>query len=186
MRLESIIRSTAPVIREARYHIYLAIVFFIAGAFIGYHRPDPFVTSFDYLSGLARYLENRHLLFIVMVIFIKNVLASFIAVWSGTLLGIIPLFAAAQNGVLLGAVFVWKKSVVAILLNILPHGIFELPAFLIACGLGIWRGTWVFRINREETYKERARRSYGVFFRFVLPLLLIAATIEGFRIAQIR
>lgn len=186
MKVDTLTPKIAPVIRQARYHILLAVLCFAAGGFIGFYRPDPFMNSFDYLSGLARYLENRHLLFIIMFIFLKNAVASLIAVWSGALLGIIPVLVAAQNGVLLGVVFAWKKSFIDILLNILPHGVFELPAFFMACGLGMWRGTWIFRRNRAETYKERARKGYRVYFRLIIPLLLIAAMIEGFRIAQLR
>jgi len=186
MKVDSIMPNIAPVIRQARYHILLGVGFFIAGGIIGFHRPGPFMNSLDYLSGLARYLENRHLLFIILFIFFKNALASLIALWSGALLGIIPALVAAQNGVLLGVVLAWKAAFADILLSILPHGIFELPAFFLACGLGIWRGTWIFRRNRKETYKERAQKGYRVYFRLIIPLLLIAAAIEGFGIAQIR
>lgn len=186
MKVDSIMPKIASIIRQARYHILFAVGFFIAGGVIGFHRRAPFMNSLDYLSELARYLENRHLLFIIMFIFFKNALASLIAIWSGTLLGIIPVLVAVQNGVLVGVVLAWKESFTDVLLNILPHGMFELPAFFIACGLGMWRGTWIFRRNREETYKKRAQKGYLVYFLFIIPLLLIAATIEGFRIAQIR
>jgi uncharacterized membrane protein SpoIIM required for sporulation len=117
---------------------------------------------------------------------LKNALASFITLWSGVLLGIIPAVAAVQNGALVGVVFSWKGSFSTVLLNILPHGIFELPAFFIACGIGLWRGTWVFRKNKEETYKDRARKGYRVYCRLIIPLLFLAAIVEGVRIAQIR
>jgi stage II sporulation protein M len=178
-------KTVAPV-KEARYHIYLAIGFFIVGTCIGFKQPDRYGESFDYLAGLAGFLKDSHPLIIILILFLKNALASFIALWSGALLGIIPAVTAVQNGALVGVVFLWKGSFSTVLLNILPHGIFELPAFFIACGLGLWRGTWIFRKNKDETYKDRARKGYRVYCRLVIPLLFFAAIVEGLRIAQIR
>ena len=180
------LKKTVAPVKEARYHIYLAIGLFIAGACIGFKQPDRFGESLDYLAGFAAFLRDSHPLFIILFLFLKNALASFIALWSGVLFGIIPAVTAAQNGALLGVVFSWKESFSTVLLNILPHGIFELPAFFIACGLGLWRGTWIFRKNKDETYKDRARKGYRVYYRLIIPLLFIAAIVEGFRIAQIR
>lgn len=47
----------------------------------------------------------------------------------------------------------------------------------------MWRGLWVFRKDKQETYASRARKGYLAFYRLVIPLLIIAAVIEGGRIA---
>jgi len=83
---------------------------------------------------------------------------------------------------LLGAVLSLQENPRIGFLNILPQGIFELPAFFLACGIGLRRGFWIFRKNKEESYGERAKKGYFIFFRLVLPLLVIAAVIEGVRI----
>ncbi|MEW6213944.1 MAG: stage II sporulation protein M [Nitrospirota bacterium] len=61
-----------------------------------------------------------------------------------------------------------------VLWTLIPHGIFELPAIFVAWGLGIWRGVWMFRKDKDQTFKERANKAYRVFFAFILPLLIIA------------
>ncbi|RJQ65510.1 MAG: stage II sporulation protein M [Desulfobacteraceae bacterium] len=177
-------KEAIPHAEEARLHILAAIAFFLAGVLIGFLRPDHFPGSFRYLSDLAAYLRESSALAVILFLFLKNSLASFIVLWAGTLLGIIPLMAAAQNGYLMGAVLSWQESPFISFLNLLPHGIFELPAFFLACGIGIWRGLWIFRKNKAEPYRERAKKGYLIFYRLVLPLLIIAAVIEGLRIAQ--
>jgi uncharacterized membrane protein SpoIIM required for sporulation len=67
-----------------------------------------------------------------------------------------------------------------------PHGIFELPAFFLACGIGLWCGTWLIGKDKHESYRSRAQKSYLVFFRLILPLLIIGAVIEGGSIALIQ
>lgn len=146
---------------------------------IGFFRPALFPGSFQYLTEIVAFLQDSSIPAIVIFLFIKNALACLLILWTGTLLGIVPLYAAVQNGYLLGAVLSLQEYPFLSFLNILPHGIFELPAFFLACGIGLWRGFWIFRKNKEEPYKERAGKGYFIFFRLVLPLLVIAAIIEG-------
>jgi stage II sporulation protein M len=178
-----LIQKAIPPMKESRYHMYTAVAFFLAGALIGFKQPEHFGKSFNYLAELAGYLKDRNAIVVMMVLFLKKAGASFIVIWTGTLLGIVSLYAAIQNGIVMGVVLSHQKSVLLSLLNTLPHGIFELPAFLMACGIGLWRGMWLFRKDKHETYKERALKGYLVFFRVILPLLIIAAIIEGGRIA---
>ncbi len=64
-------------------------------------------------------------------------------------------------------------------LMLVPHGMFEWPAMLIAWGVGLWRGEG-YRFNAVlGTYFQRWKRSNQVFFLIVLPLLLVAAIVEG-------
>ncbi len=168
--------------REIRPYLLTVLAFFAAGASVGFFRPMFFPNSFGYLAEVADFLKNSTIPTIVIFLFIKNALASFLVLWTGILLGVFPLYAAAQNGYLLGAVLSLQENPLVSVLNILPHGIFELPAFFLACGIGLWRGFWLFRKNKEETYGERAKKGYFIFFHLVLPLLVIAAVIEGVRI----
>lgn len=171
-------------VKEARLHLLAAIVFFLAGALIGLWSPGRFAGSLRYLSELAAILKQSSVPAIILFLFLKNSLASFIVLWAGALLGIIPLMAAAQNGYLMGAVLSLQESPFISFVSLLPHGIFELPAFFLACGIGLWRGFWIFRSKKEEPYRARAKKGYLVFYRLVIPLLIIAAIIEGVRFAQ--
>ncbi|MEI6731787.1 MAG: stage II sporulation protein M, partial [archaeon] len=63
--------------------------------------------------------------------------------------------------------------------KIVPHGIFELPAIFVSLGLGIKLGAFVFGPERKKEFVRRALASLKVFVYVVLPLLIIAAIIEG-------
>ncbi len=175
-------RETILHVKDIRTYLLTIFAFFAAGTIVGFLRPMHFPDSFRYLTEIADFLKNSSIPTIVIFLFIKNALASFLALWAGSLMGGFPLFAAAQNGYLMGAVLSLQADPLLSFLNILPHGIFELPAFFLACAIGLWRGFWIFRKNKEESYQERAQKGYFIFLRLVLPFLVIAAVIEGVRI----
>jgi uncharacterized membrane protein SpoIIM required for sporulation len=64
-------------------------------------------------------------------------------------------------------------------LMILPHGIFELSAMFIAWGIGLWRARLMFSPNFKAESKESLKKTHRVYVTVVLPLLFIAALIEG-------
>ena len=66
-----------------------------------------------------------------------------------------------------------------ILLNLLPHGIFELPAIFLAFGLGLKFGTFWMKKKKIKTLLDYFWNSLRVFLLIILPLLIIAAIIEG-------
>jgi stage II sporulation protein M len=70
-----------------------------------------------------------------------------------------------------------------IIWQLLPHGIFELPAIFISLGLGVKLGMFVFEKDKKKAFIERLRKSFFVFLTIVLPLLVIAAIIEGLLIS---
>jgi stage II sporulation protein M len=177
--LPNALRELKSLLKDVRYHVGAVLAAFLAGIIVGLYQPEHLSKSFKYFGELAGFLRDQNAVLIIIFLFLKNALASFIVLWGGALLGIVPLLAAVQNGILMGAVLSRQESVFFSLLSILPHGIFELPAFFTACGIGIWRGLWLFRNDKRETYKERVRKGYLAFFRLILPLLIIAAVIEG-------
>jgi hypothetical protein len=66
-------------------------------------------------------------------------------------------------------------------LKVLPHGVFELPALLIAASYGLWLGVTVFRrIRGKESILLRfhIEHAFRRYFAIVFPLLIIAAAIE--------
>jgi stage II sporulation protein M len=64
-------------------------------------------------------------------------------------------------------------------LNLLPHGIFELPAIFISFGMGLKFGTFLFYKEKMKKFAEFFSNSLRVFVFVILPLLVIAAIIEG-------
>ncbi|MCK4476224.1 MAG: stage II sporulation protein M [Methanophagales archaeon] len=95
------------------------------------------------------------------------------------ILGVIflPFFSPFINGGLLG----WfaQEEGLLVFLAILPHGIFEIPAFLLSAAIGLKLGREVLKRKGERHLKKELRNGLRVFFILVLPLLLIAALIES-------
>ena len=65
--------------------------------------------------------------------------------------------------------------------KVLGHGVFELPALLIASSYGLWLGvTVVGRMRDKESalLKFHIERAFRRYFAIVFPLLIVAAAIE--------
>ena len=130
-----------------------------------------------------------------LLIFKQNIQASLIVLFFGIILGLIPLISTAFNFFILGFLFAYLlgKSVTSafiFLLIILPHGIFEIPALLIADAFGIRLG-WFWKIkDPTKTKGQKLLLALKQNFQLVPPLLIlliIAALIEIFvsgKIAQ--
>lgn len=111
-----------------------------------------------------------------------------------TLLGFIPflfipVLPILSNGVFLGAttaslaahgVSVWRM----LLLGVLPHGIFELPALALGAAAGICICNNLVRsiMKSGEAYpaKELALGIFKVYLCYILPLLVLAALTETY------
>lgn len=161
--------------------IALAALVFIAGVISGILSPDV-LASYGYIfEQFVERFRDKQGLALIFLILSQNVTAAFLSFWLGTVLCVVPLFSAFSNGLILGAVIqrASSSSLMEALLRLLPHGVFELPAMHIAWALGIWRGMWLLERGKLEGYRERAGKSYCVFFGLVIPLLVVAAAIEG-------
>ncbi len=163
---------------ESWNYIYFIVFIFVLSAVIGF----VFASKFGFIDRLLKDIlgEASDLNWIQMIFFImqNNIQVSFIAMLSGIFFGIFSIFNAAANGVVLGYVFsiVSAKAGFFQLWRVLPHGIFELPAVFISLGFGVRLGTTV--LKRRDIAKEM----YGAlnaFLMIVVPLLAIAAVIEG-------
>jgi len=64
--------------------------------------------------------------------------------------------------------------------KLFPHGIFELPAVFISLALGMKLGTFIFQKKKMNSFKDYLWNSFRIFIFVVIPLLVIAAFIEGY------
>ena len=120
------------------------------------------------------------------LIFLNNSFKCFLNIILGPILGIFPLFSIFVNGGLLG--FLARKEGLAVFLYVLPHGIFEIPAFLLSAAIGLRLSLFLLlrlraRISGEVAcsgvfLKEEFGKALNAFIRIVLPLLFVAAIIE--------
>jgi stage II sporulation protein M len=167
--------------------VLISIVVFLAGIAAGLAFPQKFEPLLSEFSRSTSHLLDRGMPALILLIFIRNSLASLIAVSFGVFFGIVPIAAAFLNGALVGTVLsgVEASRMFTAILILLPHGIFELPALFISWGLGLWTGSYIIKKN-QETFMGRQKRAYRILLFLVLPLLLIAAVIEGSAIALLR
>lgn len=171
-------------IYDSRKFIYAGILIFIIFTII----PFIFPTSNqleqilkDLIEKLIKETEGMNQFQLIKYIFMNNLFSSFFALFLGILFGFFSVGVAVVNGYVLG--FVSNKVVnqqgITFLWRLLPHGIFELPAIFISIGLGIKLGTFIFQKDIPNSLKNYLFKSIKVFILVVIPLLIIAATIEG-------
>ena len=121
-------------------------------------------------------------------LFFNNVTASLLAMLYG-LIPFVPLSALAlgTNALLLGAfAALYQHHGIGLgvyFIGILPHGIFELPALILSCALGLLicrTGTEKLRKRSDVSFLRRVLDCNRVFLSFVAPLLLVAALVEAY------
>jgi stage II sporulation protein M len=130
---------------------------------------------------------NPFLLF--LAIFLNNLQACLLLFLGGASLGAVTLFIAGTNGLVIGGVVEavrQEKGMLYVLAAILPHGIFEIPSFILAGALGLSLAGALWRESKGDGDAAAQARDLGsVFLRAVLPLVALAAGIEAFITPQI-
>lgn len=182
--------SLTSYLKRLRPYFVWSFVLFGLGALAG-------VLLVNLHSGLATQLEKSLMGFAGMfrglpkwqlagAIFLNNSIKSAAAIFLGTLLGLLPVVFLVVNGAALGAIVsvslgargVWQST-----MAILPHGIIELPAVLLATSIGLLLGSHVVRrLLRRQQPPLRAEFALAsrFLFKVIVPLLLAAALIEAY------
>jgi stage II sporulation protein M len=173
-------------LRGSWRHIYIVIVIFFAAGIISFFFPENFTFLNEILEQLVEDIKGKNTGEMIWYIFQNNVLVSFFAVVLGIGIGIFPVINAIINGTVLGYVLALSVALdgASSVLYLLPHGIFELPAIFIALGLGLRLGMFIFAKDKGKEFKMRFYGSMKVFFMIIVPLLIIAAIIEGILIVS--
>lgn len=178
-------KEAVDYLKSSLNYIYLAIGLFLAAALVTFVFPSKFVFLDELLREIAQKVSGLNLYELIVYIFQNNFSAALFSVLLGVLLGVFPIMNSISNGAILGYVFarVFQSEGLFALWRILPHGIFELPAIFISFGLGIKLGFFVFAKDNKNELLYRLDRSLKVLVFVVLPLLIIAAIVEGILIA---
>jgi uncharacterized membrane protein SpoIIM required for sporulation len=170
-----------------RFYILFISVLFIGSIALGYmgFLSEIFSEPLEWIQQLSENIKDftqSYPLWIIFlaffaVIFLNNSFTCFLDIILGPLIGIFPMFSAFINGGLLGW-FAQEEGLI-IFLAIVPHGIFELPAFLLSAAIGLRLGREVLKRKGERHLKKELKKGLRVFLVLVLPLLIIAAFIES-------
>jgi len=171
-------------LKKAKNYIYFIFIIFLFFALIGFFIPLPESLSTLLLEFIQELLEKTRGMGggeLTAFIFTNNLKTSFLGMVFGVFLGIFPVIISLVNGYLVGFVasIAVQNEGLSVLWSLVPHGIFELPAVFISLGLGLKLSTFIFEKNKIKAFKEYFLNSLRIFLLIVIPLLILAAIIEG-------
>ena len=179
--INQIYRESFATIKESRYCILSVAVIYIGAIFVGWLYSESFPFIEQQAKELAKGFVDKTAFVFIIKVFFRNLMASYIVACIISLWGFVPLLAAAANGLLLGWIisFAAQATFSQLAILLIPHGVFEWPAMFIAWGIGLWKGLG-FRLQSSVlSFGERFKMVNVVYFTTVLPLLIVAAIIEG-------
>ena len=179
--------SVREYLYSIRFYVLLISVVFVGSIIVGYigFLSEIFNVPLEWIQQLSGNLKDsteRYPTWIIFlaffaVLFLNNSFTCFLDIILGPLIGIFPLFSVFINGGLLG----WfaKEQGLIIFLAIVPHGMFEIPAFLLSASIGLRLGREVLKRKEDRDLKKELWNGLRVFLILILPLLFIAALIES-------
>jgi stage II sporulation protein M len=178
-------------LKVSRNFIYAIGIVFLIFVLVGFFIPASDQTEkliLEFVKDLIEKTQNMSQRELSIFIFLNNLQSSFFGMVFGIIFGIFSLFMILVNGYLLGfiALMSVRSQGVLSLWRIFPHGIFELPAVFISLGLGLKLGTFIFQKKKLRSLRLYFYNSLRVFLFIVLPLLVVAAIIEGALISLIK
>ena len=184
--------NLVTLLRRMRVEGVLAFLLFVAGTVGGVLFAKELAgivkPMYQALHQKAAVLRSDTPWQLMWAIFTNNFRASVIMILGGLLLGLLPALYVFANGALVGFVLLMvtvethANPILVFLAGILPHGIFEIPAYLIATAFG-------FRITKvlvrsiaakenKESWKQLLQDAVAVLL-WVMLLLLLAAYMES-------
>ncbi len=166
--------------------------FLFLGLLVGYFSSD---LIGNLLKTLVKTLHESNIEITALSLFLHNLQAALIAYFGG-IIGIIPFGALSANGFIYGAFLgylihgniVTSSGVLTpgyFIIYTLPHGIFEIPGFIIAGAAGFRLTTMVLGIIKSVMRKTPISNHYWKFkdslalLAIAIVLIFIAAIIES-------
>ncbi|MDA3839740.1 MAG: stage II sporulation protein M [Patescibacteria group bacterium] len=166
-----------------KFSSILFIIFFILGFLFASKNKEASQVFFEALSDKYLFAVDYNFLQLFLFIFKNNLLIAFIAYSSGFIFGLPTLFILVINSFVIGLVVkiaTYDLGIFSIIFSMLPHGIFEIPAILLALSLGFILGDSLFGfLFKKKSFKKEFIFSLKLFFYLVVPLLFIAALVES-------
>lgn len=191
------IKSFLTVTKKNAKTIKVATFIFILSIVFGYII-DPYnnliTESFEKLEELSRDIsEEGNVFFTIKTIFFNNITIAMYMIISGIAFGIFPIIILFFNGMFIGVfikMFILEgQSIILLIIGILPHGVFELTAIILAAAYGMKLGFSLFKtiINLIKGAKLKDYKSSFftiinetvVFIIGIIIIIFIAAIIES-------
>ncbi|WP_170314960.1 stage II sporulation protein M [Saccharibacillus brassicae] len=184
---------------ENKGYMLSAAALFIAAIALGTINADGLqrllLSQIEGLQGVVQNLQqsdNVTLSFFTFI-FLNNAIKSVLVILLGAFFGLIPLIFLLINGMVLGFVVMvsheqGENITELIFKGLLPHGILELPAIVIACAYGMKFGGLVigslFSLGAGKRERLAARWEHGMKQMlgaafWIVIMLFVAAAIES-------
>lgn len=179
--------------------LILATALFVIGIVLGIIMVGPLgdylQSQLQQLRGISQQLQSgNHVEWnYFLFIFFNNAIKSIFIIFLGIFFGVVPVIFLVMNGMVIGyllhASTLQGANVIELIVKgLLPHGIIEIPAILIASAYGLKFGELI--LDSMTTWntagRERLKTERRHFLRSTLPaslwiviMLLIAAVIES-------
>jgi len=167
--------------RQQPASILAATVLFVGAAAAGWQLTAEFAVDFPAEEGVGEIFGTIPVGTFVMIA-ANNWLVSATAIFGGVALGVPTAVDMLLNGFVVGALAGVVEPIVFLAL-VAPHGIIEVPAILIAGGLGLHVGWTVFGVVRGSQSSTDLAAVLRLAYRVLLGLaiiLIIAAFVEAF------
>lgn len=183
-------------LKSIKQAVLWASLMFIGGMALGWFNTESLeqllVSQLEGLGEISRNLHessNPQLGFFTFIFF-NNAIKGVAMIFFGALLGVLPALFLIVNGAVIG--YLIHQSALAgqdlftlIVKGLLPHGIIEIPAIVIACAFGLQFGLRAANSLFRSKTREGAE-GWSTFMRqtltasfWVVILLLAAAVIES-------
>lgn len=177
----------------------IALLILLAGVMVGMLNSTSLNSVLDQMieqvKEISKEMQLENNVFTtIRVIFMNNLMAAIMMLGMGIFFAIFPVWGLFMNGAVLGYILTttnakgystWEMLVY----GILPHGIIEIAAILLAAGLGIRFGVLSFRSVGSlfvPQKRDRVKRDWGDSLRIlwkafvlIVVMLLVAAIIES-------
>ncbi|MBO7747574.1 stage II sporulation protein M [Paenibacillus sp. MWE-103] len=186
-------------LKSMRHYLAFSTVFLLAGMVVGATNPglDSFMQS--QMSGLKNVAQtidasSHPTLFFMGFIFLNNAIKAIFVMYLGALFGIVPIVFLAINGMLIGYLIHRTAEqgggdmvFTVVVKGLLPHGIIELAAIVIACAYGLRFGKLTLQ-GVGTVFKRTSGwgRQFEQFLQRTVPvivlivvMLIVAAVIES-------
>lgn len=188
--------------KQMNPYIAFGSILFLAGMVIGGTNPAFRAFLDEQLKGLGQLAEmiddsKNPTLTMMIFIFLNNAVKSILVMYLGALFGVLPFFFLVVNGMMIGYLLKTTAELHGggyvmelIVKGLLPHGILEIPAIIIACAYGMRFGVLIFKAAGSLVFARsktgNISRELESFVVRTVPVmviltitLLIAAVIES-------
>ncbi len=195
MRAPALLARVPRVLRACRRYIFFTSILFITGVVFGYlaFRRHPVDSSWLFFlldrkfGPMSEAMSSMNVTGMAGLVFWNNLKAAALLVAGGVAFGVLPMVMVFLNGLLVGLVSgdVARQGFGLfpfILVGVLPHGMFEIPGYIIGGTLGIRLG---FNILGYERGRQHGRGMRAVILdtllvlaAVVVPLLMVGSLVE--------